>query len=239
MALTQPKRPAGGAYGIFLSENRARFLAACPGQPASACSKLAGAEWKKLADADKKPFEKKYEEAKAKFEKDMAAFKAAGGVVEKGAAAKRKERMAGRKKKDKNAPKRPVGGAYGQFLAEKREEIKKSLPADHKITEVSKKAGELWKKLSDDAKKPYEAKFAKAQEEYKKAFAEYKKNNPDPEEDEDGDEDEDGEDEDDEDDEDDENDEDYNDKKKKPAAKAKAKGKAKPAAKSPAKKAKK
>jgi len=229
MALTQPKRPVGGAYGIFLNENRAKFTKATAGQKASAVAQMAGAEWKTLSDEDKKPFQKKFEEVKAKFEKDMAAFKAAGGVVEKGVLGKRKERREG-KKKDKNAPKKPTGGAYGQFLKEKREEIKKSLPGDHKITDVTKKAGEMWKKLDDTAKKPYEAKFQKAQEEYKKAFEEYKKNNPEPEEDEEEDEDEDEED--DEDDDDDEEDEDYDDKKKKkPAAKGKAKGKAKPAAK--------
>merc|ERR1712083_829636 len=72
----------------------------------------------------------------------------------------------GKKKKDPNAPKRPAGGAYGVWLAENRPRIVSSLPQGHKITDVTKAAGEQWKALSDAAKKPYEAKYAKKQEEY-------------------------------------------------------------------------
>jgi len=61
-------------------------------------------------------------------------------------------------------PKRPVGGAYGQFLTEKRAEFSKLCQG--KPTEVAKLAGEAWKKLSDADKAPY----VKAFEEAKKAF---------------------------------------------------------------------
>ena len=71
-----------------------------------------------------------------------------------GTAALRKETLqlkeSKKASKDKNAPKRPTGGVYGQLLAEKREEIKESLPAEHKITDVIKKAGERWKSLPAD-----------------------------------------------------------------------------------------
>merc|ERR1712187_939981 len=79
--------------------------------------------------------------------------------------------------------KRPAGGAYGVWLAENRSKIVSSLPQGHKITDVTKAAGEQWKALSDAAKKPYEAKYAKKQEEYEKAMEEYKKANPDAEDD--------------------------------------------------------
>merc|ERR1712232_1478599 len=100
--------------------------------------------WKKLTDAAKKPYEKKAAEAKAAYEKDLQAFKDAGGVLEKGVAAKRTEKRKekeGKKKKDPNAPKKPAS-AYFQWLNANREQIKKQLPADHKITEVTKKASE-------------------------------------------------------------------------------------------------
>merc|ERR1712107_546285 len=91
------------------------------------------------------------------FEKDMEAFKAAGGEVAKEIRAlrteKRKEKE-GKKKKDPNAPKRPQS-AYSIFLSENREAILKSLPAGASpITDVAKKAGEQWKALSAAAKKP-------------------------------------------------------------------------------------
>merc|ERR1712061_180077 len=121
-------------------------------------------------------------EAKAKFDKDMAAFLAAGGVKQKGAAAlraeKRKAKEDGKKKKDPNAPKRPAGGAYGVYLAENRAKIVAGLPKDHKMVDVAKAAGAQWKALSDAAKKPYEEKYKKKQADFVKAMEEYKKANP-------------------------------------------------------------
>ena len=110
----------------------------------SAVSKMLGEEWKRLRDQVKEPYRKEYEAAKAQYDRD-----ANGGTNEKGTAALRKETLqlkeSKKASKDKDAPKRPAGGIYGQLLAEKREEIKKSLSADHKITDVIKKGGERWK----------------------------------------------------------------------------------------------
>merc|ERR1719498_1053086 len=167
-------------------------MKACAGQAMSAVSKMGGEAWKKMSDAQKAPYQKKYEEAKEQFDKNMKAFLDAGGEKTKGAAALRSEKRKakGAKKKDPNAPKKPAGGAYGVFLAENREKIVKSLPAGHKITDVSKAAGEQWKALPAAAKKPYEDKYQKAMVEYQKAMEEYKKTNG-GDEDEDDDEDED------------------------------------------------
>lgn len=199
MALVQPKKPAGGGYGCFMNEKRPEFMKLCAGQPITAVSKLASDNWKKLSEKDRAPYQKKYEAQKAQFEKDMAAFLAAGGVKEKGAAALRSEKRKakeGKKKKDPNAPKRPAGGGFGCFLEENRSKIVASLPKDHKMTDVGKAAGAQWKALSAAAKKPYEDKYQKKKAVYEAAMLEYKKNNPDPveeEEDEGGDDEEDDE----------------------------------------------
>merc|ERR1712070_944542 len=172
---------------------RPEFMKACEGQPVSAITKLAGEKWKTIAAKEKDVYQKKYEAAKAQFDKDMAAFLASGGEKTKGAAALRTEKRKARegKKKDPNAPKKPAGGGYGVFLAENRASIIKSLPADHKMTDVGKAAGEKWRALSDAAKKPHQDKFLKKQGEYKAALAEYKKNLPEDEEEDDDEEDED------------------------------------------------
>lgn len=177
MALEQPKKPVGGAYGVFLSEKRPEFTKATAGQKASAISTLAGQEWKKMSDAQKAPYEKKYAEAKTKFEKDMAAFKAAGGEVAKGLRAQRTEKRKakeGKKKKDPNAPKRPAGGAYGCYLAEHRAEICKTLPAGYKIADIGKAAGAKWSALPEASKKKYQDLFDAKNAEYKAAMAKYK-----------------------------------------------------------------
>jgi len=175
MALTQPKKPAGGGFGFFSNEKRAEFMKACKGQPITVVSKMAGEKWKLLSEKEKEPYQKKYELAKQTFEKDMAAFLAAGGVKEKGAAALRTEKRKAKegklknkkkKKKDPNAPKKPAGGGYGVFMAETPEKIVKSRARGHKITDVSKAAGQQWKSLSEAANKLVE--YIEAMEEYKK-----------------------------------------------------------------------
>merc|ERR1712173_561795 len=137
-----------------------------------------GEAWKKVSQKEKDAYQKQYEEAKTKFEKDMEAFKAAGGEVAKGIRAQRSEKRKekeGKKKKDPNAPKRPQS-AYSVFMSENREAILKSLPAGASpITDVAKKAGEQWKALSAAAKKPFEKKAEKQKAEYLKAMEEYKK----------------------------------------------------------------
>merc|ERR1712039_433119 len=77
---------------------------------------------------------------------------------------------------DKDAPKKPAGGGYGQFIAENREKIVKSLPAgSNVISDTAKAAGAQWKALSEDEKKPYEEKFQQKMKEYQAAMEEYKK----------------------------------------------------------------
>merc|ERR1712070_1245707 len=110
---------------------RPEFMKACEGQPVSAITKLAGEKWKTIAAKEKDVYQKKYEAAKAQFDKDMASFLAAGGEKTKGATALRTEKRKareGKKKKDPNAPKKPAGGGYGVFLRENREKIVKALP---------------------------------------------------------------------------------------------------------------
>lgn len=171
----------GGAYGSFLAEKRSEYSEACQGKQASAISKMAGEAWQKLSDAEKAPYQQTYEAAKAKYDKDMKTFLEAGGEKSKGTLALRAEKKAAKdakKTKDPNQPKKPAGGGYGVFMAKKREEITKSLPVGHKMTDVAKAAGERWKALSDEARKPFETEFVQKMEEYKKAMEEYRLAHP-------------------------------------------------------------
>jgi len=176
MAGEQPKKPTGGGYGQFLTENRPKFTEECKGQKASAVAQLAGQRWKAMTDAQKKPFDEKYKKAKEKFDKDMAAFEAAGGEK---APRKRKadKEGKGKKKKDPNAPKKPAGGAYGRFLNKNRPAFTEQCKGQS-ITAVSKLAGAKWKALSAAEKEPFEKEYQIAQAAYTKAMEAYKKSNP-------------------------------------------------------------
>ena len=56
-------------------------------------------------------------------------------------------------------PKKPVGGAYGAWLAEHRAELQKELGPGKPASEVGKLAGSRFKALSEDTKAIYQKKF--------------------------------------------------------------------------------
>lgn len=170
MALEQPKK-APTAYFLWLSDNREAIQKEIGSKKAPDVSKAAGLKWKALSDVVKAPFEKKAAAEKIKYDSALQAFTDQGGVR------KRSTKGKGEKKeKDPNKPKKPAGGAYGVFLAEKRESVKASLPAGHKITDVTKKVGEMWKTISESEKAKYEKVFAEKNAAWKAAMEEYKKN---------------------------------------------------------------
>merc|ERR1712151_424839 len=76
----RPKRPAGGAFGVFMNENRAAIHKSLPaGSAVTAVSKAGSEKWKLMSEADKKPFEEKYQQLKAKYEEEVKAWKDAKG----------------------------------------------------------------------------------------------------------------------------------------------------------------
>jgi hypothetical protein len=62
-------------------------------------------------------------------------------------------------------PKKPAGGGFGRFVAEKRSEFQAKC-AGQPVSAVSKMAGLAWKALSEAAQQPYKTKFLEAQKKY-------------------------------------------------------------------------
>jgi len=174
--LEQPKKPAGGGFGRFVAEKRSEFQAKCAGQPITAVTKMAGQAWGALSEAAQQPYKVKFVEAQKKYEVDMAAFLAAGGEKQKGAAALRTEKRKAKegtlkKQKDPDAPKRPAGGAYGCFMAANRAEFTKLCPGS--MTGVAKLAGEKWKAASAAEKEKYEKEYKSKADAYQEAMKSY------------------------------------------------------------------
>jgi len=174
--LEQPKKPAGGGFGRFVAEKRSEFQAKCAGQPITAVTKMAGQAWKALSEAAQQPYKVKFVAAQKKYEVDMAAFLAAGGEKQKGAAALRTEKRKAKegnlkKQKDPDAPKRPAGGAYGCFMAANRAEFTKLCPGS--MTGVAKLAGEKWKAASAAEKEKYEKEYKVKADAYQEAMKSY------------------------------------------------------------------
>nr|XP_033776568.1 FACT complex subunit SSRP1 isoform X1 [Geotrypetes seraphini] len=83
----------------------------------------------------------------------------------------RKKTSEGKKGKDPNAPKRPMS-AYMLWLNASREKIKGDNPGIS-ITDLSKKAGEIWKGMSKEKKEEWEKKADEAKRDYERARKEY------------------------------------------------------------------
>uniref|UniRef100_A0A672SQ30 FACT complex subunit SSRP1 n=1 Tax=Sinocyclocheilus grahami TaxID=75366 RepID=A0A672SQ30_SINGR len=77
-----------------------------------------------------------------------------------------------KKVKDPGAPKRPMS-AYMLWLNANRERIKSENPGIS-VTEISKKAGEMWKQLGKDRKEEWDRKAEEAKKQYEKAMKEYR-----------------------------------------------------------------
>jgi hypothetical protein len=168
MASTAQPKKAPSAYFLWLNENRAEISKEIGSSKIPEVARKASEKWKAITAEEKKSYEDRAAKAKVEYDEAMRAFKEEGGVV------MRKSKKDKKPKKDKDAPKRPAGGGYGVYLAQNREEIKKVMPADHKITDLAKVAAARWKALSESDKKVYEDQYKTKQEEYKKALEEYK-----------------------------------------------------------------
>nr|XP_028594589.1 FACT complex subunit SSRP1 isoform X2 [Podarcis muralis] len=83
----------------------------------------------------------------------------------------RKKPSEGKKGKDPNAPKRPLS-AYMLWLNANRDKIRADSPG-MSVTDVSKKAGELWKGMSKEKKEEWDRKAEDAKRDYEKAMKDY------------------------------------------------------------------
>lgn len=174
----EPKRPPT-AFFMWMNNNRATFnkeVGTAPG----AVAKLASQTWKSMSAADKKPYEDKAAKAFTSYDKDLEAFKAAGGVKGK---RKQKENVGGQNKKlakTEGCPKKPIGGGYGQFLAEVRAELtEKFAPGPRRFTQVTKAAGEKWKALPAAKKEHYNKLFLEKKKTYDVEFDKFMKEHAD------------------------------------------------------------
>jgi hypothetical protein len=135
--------------------------------------------WKAMSEQDKKPFEEEAAKLKDAFNKFKETDEGKAAL-----AAKKEEKQGKKAVLEKRAIKAAVKSvekddklkkptsAYWMWLNDTREQIRAALGEGHKITDVSKKGGEMWKALSDADKEPWEkkAKAAKdAHEEYLKS----------------------------------------------------------------------
>jgi len=156
---------------LWLSENRASIAKELGTAKPTEVVKKAGAEWSKLSETQKKQYAEKAAQLKANYEKEKEQFLLDGGALVTRREAKNTK--ASQRKKDPNAPKRPLS-AYLLWLGDNRAAIAKALPDGHKFGDVAKAGGERWKEASAATKNKYEDQAKTLKEEYNKELEAYK-----------------------------------------------------------------
>jgi len=178
--LEEPKKPQN-AYWIWLSESRDALTKEAGSAKGSVVGKLAGEKWKAMSAEAKKPFEERAAELKSTYDKAMEEFKNAGGQVGKRRLEKSEGKQAKADKKAKKDAQRSEGkptrppSPYWLWLGENREALAKEAGST-KPPVVAKLASEKWKAVSEEDKKPFEAKATELRAAYDKAVEEWKSN---------------------------------------------------------------
>merc|ERR1712217_409907 len=160
---TKLKRPLS-PYFAWLKESRKGIK----GKSIAQIAKKAGEMWKSLPADKKKTYEERASKAKTEYAAYIAKVKgteAFQAYMDKKAAARKKKLKRSVKSAMHKVPKdaklkKPLSG-YMLWFKGARSTIK-----GKNIAEVSKKAGEMWKRLSAEKKKPFEDKAQEAKKTY-------------------------------------------------------------------------
>ena len=114
-----------------------------------------------MTDKEKKRFAEMADKDKVRYDREMSAYTPPSG-----------EGGRKRKKKDPNAPKRPLS-AFFLFCADERPAVKVVYP-NYSVGDVAKELGDRWNKVSADVKQKYEQKANKDKLRYEQDMNAYK-----------------------------------------------------------------
>ena len=189
----RPKRPLS-AYLLFINSKRASLKGAHPeATPKETMVRLA-TMWKNASASERKPFEVKAAQNKAKYDRNMASYvppvdeeddesvDAISGVFDAGASGSASAESTGaargskkkRPKRDPHAPKRPAS-AYLLYCSAKRKTVA-SAHKGAKPTEIMSFLAASWGKLGDGPeKKKWQDKAELAKKEHEVLMDRYKK----------------------------------------------------------------
>merc|ERR1712038_1253480 len=134
-------------------------------------------------DEDFNPDKLEAKDAKEEYDSDPSDTGSDSGGEEEGSgseaeekkrakAEKREQKKARKKTKLPGQPKRPMSAYFLWLNSEGRDKIKEENPG-FGVTEVSKKAGEMWAKIDSDTKDRFEKKAKAAKEKYEEDYKEW------------------------------------------------------------------
>jgi high mobility group protein B1 len=159
------KKPKGrmSAYTFFVQTCREEHRKKHPNENVNFTefSKKCAERWKQMTEKEKKRFAEMADKDKQRYDKEMSNY------VPPASEGGRK-----RKKKDPNAPKRPLS-AFFLFCHDERPAVKLIHPS-YSVGDVAKELGDRWSKVQPDQKGKYEAKAQQEKGRYEKEVATYK-----------------------------------------------------------------
>lgn len=152
------------AYAFFIQTCREEHKKKHPNETVqfSEFSKKCSEKWKEMGPKEKKRFEDMAGKDKIRYDKEMKSYVPPADDGKKGNK---------RKKKDPNAPKRPLS-AFFLFCNEERPKVRKENPG-WGIGDVAKEMAKRWEACTNRTK--FDALNVKAKERYEKEMAAYKK----------------------------------------------------------------
>ena len=121
-----------------------------------------------MTDQEKQRFAEMADNDKQRYDREMATYSPPSG--EGGSNMNNGQRK--RKKKDPNAPKRPLS-AFFLFCHDERPAVKAIYP-NYSVGEAAKELGERWNKVTAEAKAKYEAQVQQDKTRYEQELAKYK-----------------------------------------------------------------
>jgi len=124
-------------------------------------SKKCAERWKQMSDKEKKRFAEMADKDKIRYDREMSQYTPPAG-----------EGGRKRKKKDPNAPKRPLS-AFFLFCHDERPSVKVLYPT-YTVGEVAKELGDRWNKVTPEQKVKYEQKAIVDKGRYEKEMTIYK-----------------------------------------------------------------
>ena len=164
----KPKKPVGGAKQLFKVSVREHptdeFTARTQGLSAPQCNPVLAEMWEQAPIEVKQRFEASFQAKLAAYHADKSAYDA---VV---------ARYAGRRVQVPalpDVPPKPVGGGFMVFLQQRRNDPEFLAETPKSTKFQAKWASSLWKRLSEEARKPFEEDFKNRLTAYNAARAAY------------------------------------------------------------------
>lgn len=165
------------SYMLWQAATRDAIKAENPGVPQQELMKIMSQKWKDLSEDDRETWKTKAASEFVSYKQRVKDYEASHPAPAAAAADSSDEDAKKKKtKKDPNEPKRPMS-SYFLWTAANRQKLKDEFPG-LSITDFSKKAGELWKKVTEEEKKEFELKSQQLKAQYDLDMEEYRKTHP-------------------------------------------------------------